>query len=139
MKINRLLNLVVTMLLLAVTATAQDVNKLYLSEMTGMKNRSLDIPVYAWSGSFVADDLLRVDFDLPYDSEYRLIREKKVVTSHAFSGSGFHENTFMCRFCVRDILFGRCIYWDYSVQHFKSRLNVDRFGYVYSVVHILFR
>ena len=46
MKINRLLNLVVTMLLLAVTATAQDVNKLYLSEMTGMKNRSLDMPVY---------------------------------------------------------------------------------------------
>ena len=46
MKINRLLNLVVAMLLLAVTATAQDVNKLYLSEMTGMKNRSLDMPVY---------------------------------------------------------------------------------------------
>ena len=46
MKINRLLNLVIATLLLAATATAQDVNKLYLSEMTGMKNRSLDMPVY---------------------------------------------------------------------------------------------
>lgn len=46
MKQFRFFNLVVAMLLLAVTATAQDVNKLYLSEMAGMKSRSLDMPVY---------------------------------------------------------------------------------------------
>lgn len=46
MKTNKLFNLVAAMLLSAVAATAQDVNRLYLGEMVGMKSSSLDMPVY---------------------------------------------------------------------------------------------
>lgn len=61
MKLSRITHFIAAMLLLTLEAAAQDVNKLYLGDVTGMKSRSVDVPLYVENTN---PDVAALQFDI---------------------------------------------------------------------------
>ncbi len=74
------------MVLTAVTVTAQEVNKLYLGDVTGMKSRSVDVPVYVENTS-VNISALQFDVVMPKGvtlktGSYEAVLDQNRVADH---------------------------------------------------------
>ena len=61
MKLSRITHFIAAMLLLTLEAAAHDVNKLYLGDVTGMKSRSVDVPLYVENTN---PDVAALQFDI---------------------------------------------------------------------------